>query len=178
MKKYSMCVALLALLQYSAVTLADQIVTSADPLQIIQARIKERLAGNIGNYKQIWGDSNPLIDNLIKKSKADNPSTLLESIANAKNTNSFASATKTCIDNMGMANNGAYYNAIRECTTTHADRNYMHNVVYPSINATMMASVYSPAVEIGTFPPDFVFMTFYDPSGYASEFLSIFNATY
>jgi len=164
-------------MQISAAALAEHIETSDDVLQIIQARVKEHKTGYIGNYKQAWGDNNPLIEGMIKKSFADKPSTLLESIINSKKENAFASASLTCVDDMVMSNNGAYYNTARYCTTTHADQNYMRNILYPSLPGSLMAAVYNPIVEIGTFSPDYTFITFYDPSGYASEFLMIRNVT-
>ena len=177
MKKVNAYIGVLAAMMFSAASHADQVVSSTDDLgKIIQARVKEHQAGKIGNYKQVWGDSNPLIDSLIKQSAANFPATIIEAITNAKG-NAFSGATKSCVDDMAMSNNGAYYNTLRYCTTTYGDRNYMHNVVYPSLTATMMASVFSPAVEIGTFAPDYTFITFYTPSGYASEFLMIRNLT-
>lgn len=176
MKKYIASSALLVSMLFSGAALADQ-VSATDIAQIIQARVKEHQAGKIGDYKQVWGTSNPLIDNLIKQSAAVNGSTFVDSITSAKKENSFASTTSTCVDDMVMNDNGAYYNTIRNCTTTRGDRTYMHNSIYPALGATMMASVYNPAVEIGTFPPNYTFMTFYGSGGYASEFLMIRNGT-
>lgn len=153
-------------------------------LSAVDKKLDEIKNRKVQNYRLVDGTPDPIMDALIAEAQRQagregaNPS-LLGAINQAKNafaTNSFAGDTTTCVNNQVTTNSGVYY-SLRDCSAGFkASRSWIQANLYGTGSYILLASWGN--IDFGRHVGGQTFAIYFAPSGYASEFDWLINATY